>query len=302
MDQAEKWLAATAGQLRDQRLAPFAEQTQKVWQALRQQSNVELGTVRLTGANNLRRLAMDVSVDGVNGGTALGVMSQGELHALGLSLFLPRATVDQSPFRFVLIDDPVQAMDPAKVDGLASVLSDVARTRQVVVFTHDDRLAEAVRRLELPATIWEVARGERSVVEMRRSDDPVARYLDDARAMALTDDLPADIRSELVVSCCRSAVEAACHAKIRSVRLGRGHTHAEVEAALAEATTTNKKAILAVFDDPDRGSDLSTRMKAAGSGAVDAFKMCKKGAHKGLKGDLRPFVREVKNLTEWLQR
>ena len=112
------------------------------------------------------------------------MMSQGELHALGLSLFLPRATVEQSPFRFVLIDDPVQAMDPAKVDGLARVLGDVAADRQVVVFTHDDRLADAVRRLEIPATVWEVQRGERSTVELQRNADPVSRYLDDARAIA----------------------------------------------------------------------------------------------------------------------
>jgi hypothetical protein len=245
---------------------------------------------------------MDVRIDGVDGGTALGVMSQGELHALGLSLFLPRATVDQSPFRFVLIDDPVQAMDPAKVDGLARVLADVATIRQVVVFTHDDRLADAVRRLATPATIWEVVRGERSTVEMRRSDDPVSRYLDDARAMALTAGLPPDIRSELVASCCRSAVEAACHAKIRAVRLAAGRTHAEVEAALSASTTTSKKATLAVFDDPGRGSDLLGRIKAAGPEAVDAFQKCKKGAHKGLTGDLRPFVRDVEKLAEWLQR
>jgi energy-coupling factor transporter ATP-binding protein EcfA2 len=302
LDKAEKWLSVTAGRLRDQRLAPFAEQSQRVWQALRQQSNVELGPVRLDGTATRRRVAMDVRIDGVDGGTALGVMSQGELHALGLSLFLPRATIDQSPFRFVLIDDPVQAMDPAKVDGLARVLAEVAETRQVVVFTHDDRLADAVRRLELSATVWEVARGERSVVEMCRSDDPVARYLNDARAMALTSNLPPDIRSELVASCCRSAVEAACHSKIRSVRLARGISHAEVEAALAEATTTNKKAILAVFDDPTRGGDLSSRLQSAGPGAVDAFRMCKKGAHKGLKGDLRPFIKDVESLTRWLQK
>ncbi|GAA4682364.1 ATP-binding protein [Pseudonocardia yuanmonensis] len=303
LERADKWLSDTAGKLRDQRLAPFAEQSQSVWQALRQQSNVELGPVRLDGAATRRRVAMDVRIDGVDGGTALGVMSQGELHALGLSLFLPRATVDQSPFRFVLIDDPVQAMDPAKVDGLARVLAEVAESRQVVVFTHDDRLADAVRRLELSATIWEVARGERSAVEMRRSDDPIARYLDDAKAMASTKDLPPDIRSELVASCCRSAVEAACHTKIRSVRLAAGHTHAAVESLLAEAETTNKKATLAVFDDPKRGSDLLGRIKSGlGPDGVDAFQKCKKGAHKGLTGDLHPFVKDVKKLAEWLQK
>jgi DNA repair exonuclease SbcCD ATPase subunit len=303
LDKAVRWLTDTAGDLRDQRLAPFAEQSQHVWQTLRQQSNVDLGPVRLDGTSTRRRVAMDVRVDGVDGGTALGVMSQGELHALGLSLFLPRATVDQSPFRFVLIDDPVQAMDPSKVDGLARVLDEVAATRQVVVLTHDDRLADAVRRLDLPATIWEVTRGEHSVVEMRRCDDPISRYLDDALAMALTADLPTDIRSELVASCCRSAVEAACHAKIRSVRLGKGHTHADVEAALANAETTNKKATLAVFDDAKRGSDLLGRIKSgAGPWAVDALQKCKKGAHHGLTGDLRPFVKDVEKLAEWIQR
>jgi len=34
-------------------------------------------------------------------GAALSVMSQGELHALGLALFLPRATSPDSPFRFI---------------------------------------------------------------------------------------------------------------------------------------------------------------------------------------------------------
>ncbi|MDN5929904.1 MAG: AAA family ATPase [Pseudonocardia sp.] len=301
LQKAENWLTAAAGELRGERLAPFAEESQKVWQSLRQQSNVDLGPVRLDGTKTRRRVAMDVRIDGTDGGTALGVMSQGELHALGLSLFLPRATVEQSPFRFVLIDDPVQAMDPAKVDGLARVLAEVAATRQVIVFTHDDRLADAVRRLELSATVWEVQRQERSVVEMRRSDDPVRRYLQDAHAMASTKELPADIRSELVASCCRSAVEAACHARIRSVRLTRGDTHAAVEAAIAEATTTHKKATLAVFDDPGRGSDLLGRLRSVGTWAVGALQNCKQGAHHGLTGDLRPFVRDAEQLADWLQ-
>ena len=42
-----------------------------------------------------------MTVDGV-AGTALSVMSQGELHALGLALFLPRASAPESPFRFIL--------------------------------------------------------------------------------------------------------------------------------------------------------------------------------------------------------
>ena len=74
----------------------------------------------------------------VPGGAALGVMSQGELHSLALSLFIPRATLPESPFRLIVIDDPVQSMDPARVDGqeerslsvaTTSVVSRTARAR-----------------------------------------------------------------------------------------------------------------------------------------------------------------------------
>ncbi|MDQ4145717.1 MAG: AAA family ATPase, partial [Actinomycetota bacterium] len=99
-------------------------------------------------------------------------MSQGELHALALSLFLPRATLEDSAFRFVLLDDPVQSMDPARVDGLARVLEEAAIDRQVVVFTHDDRLAESVRRLGVPARVLEVTRAPGSAVEVLPRLDP----------------------------------------------------------------------------------------------------------------------------------
>jgi predicted ATPase len=85
---------------------------------------------------------------------------------LALALFLPRTLVDDSPFRFVVIDDPVQALDTSTVEGLAQVLADVARTRQVVVFTHDDRLTESVRARDIPAAVWEVTRAERSRVTL----------------------------------------------------------------------------------------------------------------------------------------
>ncbi|MGH3993994.1 MAG: hypothetical protein ACRDSN_16235, partial [Pseudonocardiaceae bacterium] len=57
LQDAEKWLAGAAAKLRDQRLAPFAETSQRVWQRLRQQSNVDLGPVRLEGSKTRRRVA-----------------------------------------------------------------------------------------------------------------------------------------------------------------------------------------------------------------------------------------------------
>ena len=154
---AEEWLDAETDRIRAERFQPIAERAADVWASLRQNSSVTLDHLKLEGAANRRHLALDVSVDGTDG-QALGVMSQGEIHSLALSLFLPRVLLPESPFGFVVIDDPVQAMDPGKVDGLARVLGMVAEERQVVVFTHDERLPESVRRLQIPAHVIEVTR------------------------------------------------------------------------------------------------------------------------------------------------
>ncbi|MBY8870501.1 AAA family ATPase [Micromonospora sp. PLK6-60] len=173
---ARAWLSETGAVVRDERLRPFAAHSQRIWERLRQESNVELGAMRLEGSNTQRRVVFPVAVDGADNGTVLGVLSQGEMHALGLATFLPRGCAAESPLRFVVVDDPVQSMDPSKVDGLAQVLAELAQERQVVVFTHDGRLPDAVRRLDLGAArIVEVHRAERSAVTLRPGDPPLGR-------------------------------------------------------------------------------------------------------------------------------
>ena len=161
---------------------------------------MDLGAIRLAGSATHRRVQLDVSVDGAPG-SALGVMSQGEVNALALSVFLPRATLPASPFRFLVIDDPVQAMDPAKVDGLARVLERTADGRQVVVFTHETAWPDAVRQLSIPATILEVTRRPGSAVQVRPSLDPVEQALRDAGALAADDSVPAEVAARVFPAC-----------------------------------------------------------------------------------------------------
>ncbi|UGT65558.1 AAA family ATPase [Nocardia gipuzkoensis] len=300
---AEDWLKSATAGLRGERMTPLETTARWVWRTLRQQSNVELGAIRLQGnAGTARRVLLDVTVDEVDG-AALGVMSQGELHALGLSLFLPRATVEESPFRFVMIDDPVQAMDPAKVDGLAQVLATVAWTRQVVVFTHDERLAEAVRRMQLDATVLEVQRRDRSVVEVRVSSDPIRRYLDDARALVRTPQLPAAIADELVATCCRSAVEAASLARARRTLLAAGMNHNEVERHIDAAHSTRAKVALAVFGVGSKVDDLNKNLIAReGRWVVDALRDATAGAHVPIGRDMRELIGETEKFVAWLVR
>jgi len=168
---AEDWLRDMTTTLRNERFAPVESRVKELWDLLRAGSSIDLHAISFSGRATRRRIDLGVRVDG-NEAVALGVMSQGELTSLALCLFLARATLAASPFRFVIVDDPVQAMDTDKIDGLARVLATVARERQVVVFTHDDRLLQAVRRLGIEASSVGVVRGERSVVDLQYDRTP----------------------------------------------------------------------------------------------------------------------------------
>ena len=285
LEAAEKWLKQAAVAIRQQRFEPIADKAVEYWKVLRQQSSVELDRVILEGTGPSRHLTVDVTIDGQKN-AALAVMSQGELHAIALSLFLPRATLPESPFRFVVIDDPVQSMDPSRVDGLARVLQSVAAGRQVIVFTHDDRLPEAVRRLAIDARIIEVTRHEDSNVDLRLSLDPVARNLDDARALVRTRELPEVVAHQVVPSFCRAAIEAACIEVVRRRRIERGESHVAVEAELERAAKTTSKLALAIFDDANRGGDVAAKVQRWGEAAADAWGISTRGAHAGYRGSL----------------
>jgi len=294
---AREWLRSAAEEIRSARLAPFAQRSQEIWEQLRQESNVELDGMRLDGSSTRRRLAFPATVDGT-ATQAMAVMSEGELQALGLAVFLPRASADDSPFRFLLIDDPVHSMDPSKIDGLAQVLAGLARTRQVIVFTHDDRLPEAIRRLQIDATIWEVMRRERSIVELRKNLDPVIRYLDDAWALARTADLAEEVRRPVVAGFCRSAIEAACHEHIRRVRLRGGESHASVDALIDRAGNLSQIVALSLFGDASRGSEVQAALNNRfGSWAGDVLNDCRGNVHGSARGSLELLVNDTKRLT-----
>ncbi|MBW3651430.1 MAG: AAA family ATPase [Actinobacteria bacterium] len=296
----EEWLKRASGVIRDERFTPIAGEAKALWDVLRQQSSVELGGIELEGAANRRRLRLDVTVDGV-GGAALGVMSQGELHCLALSLFLPRATLPESPFRFVVIDDPVQAMDPARVDGLARILQRVAAARQVVVFTHDDRLPESTRRLGLDARVVEVARRDRSVVSLRPALTPAQRAVEDAMALAKTDELPPAVARRVVPLFCRLALEAACTDVVRRRRIGRGEAHGEVEDALLGTPKLAPRLALALFDDAGRASEVPAALEGRfGRSKRDVYFRVNKGVHRGEEGDLVGLVRNCEALAQSL--
>lgn len=301
LKEADAWLKAVTEDLRNERLRPLAARAGDVWAKLRQESNVELGGISLAGTATRRRVEVTVNVDGARG-AALGVMSQGEINALALSIFIPRATLPTSPFGFLLIDDPVQAMDPAKVEGLARVLEETARSRQVVVFTHDDRLPAAIRRLDIDAVVIEVMRRPGSIVELVPGDDPATRSLEQAWALCLDQHLPPELVRRVVPGLCRTAVETVLVDEARRRLLDGGERHAEVERRIDGARSLMERAALALFGDKNRAGQVYSRLNTHGTWAANTFRACNEGAHGSYAGDSQELVQDTRRLVTKLRQ
>lgn len=291
---AAAFMVGAGKTLRQARLAGVEAKAREIWAALRQDSNVDLGGIELVGQGTRRHVELRAAVDGADAG-ALGVMSQGELHALALALFLPRATMPGSPFRFIVLDDPIQAMDPAKVDGFVRVMTGLSRYRQVVVLSHDDRLPEVIRRLGVDVRILEVSRTENSLVTIANCEDPAQRYLNDAFALVSDKHLPADVRTRVLPAMCRMAVEAAARDRYFARCFSAGTARAEVESGWNDATTAAQRLALAIHGDAT--ADLGPWLDRAAH-RRPAHRTITKGAHQGLARDPKHAVREVEKFVD----
>ena len=296
---AEDWLVGEEDDIRAERFRPIEQRARRNWTLLGRGSNISLDDLELTGRANARRLDISTSIDGQDG-AALAVMSQGELNALSLSLLLARAVLPESPFGFLVIDDPVQVMDPVKVEGLARVLAEAARERQVIVFTHDKRLQAAVRRLRIKHRMLEVRRREPSVVTCAPVEDPVRRHLADARAVLLTKDLDETTRRGVIPNSCRQAIEASCIEAVRRSRAEAGRDQAKTEEDISHAQTLNDKLKIVLLGDPD-GDHHEMRKRLGqhfGRRARDVVDACNRGVHGQWSGEMDALI----DATDWLAK
>src|ERR1700733_15971559 len=171
-------------------------------------------------------------------------------------------------------------MDPAKVDGLARVLEKTAADRQVIVFPHDNRLAQAVRQLSIPAAILEVTRRPGSAVQVRTSLDPVDQVLRDAGALAADGSVPSEVAARVIPGLCRTAVEAAFTEAIWRQQLRAGRRHDEIEDHLEAARVRlNPLAALALTGDAAKGGEVLPKLNAWGHRYGDTYRALNRGVH-----------------------
>jgi recombinational DNA repair ATPase RecF len=298
---AEEWLKGAVEVVRNARFVPLQQQAGEIWKTLRRDSNVDLSSVSLNASGRFKSVDLTLAVDGRHE-AGIGVLSQGEIHAMALSLFLPRATLAQSPFKFLVIDDPVQAMDPGKVEALAMVLAEVATQRQVIVFTHDERLAEAVRRLKISARIWKVDRSEGGVMGVALSLNPVDQALKEARDLLKDSKLPEVVAVKVVPNLCRQAIEAACDEVIRGRRMAAGMRASEVDRLLQDAHRVISRLALAMFDNADRHGDVMARLARVDRKHADVVSIANRGSHHEVlvRADLEGLRDGTRAVCKWI--
>jgi hypothetical protein len=196
----------------------------------------------------------------------------------------------------VVLDDPIQAMDPAKVDGFVRVLAAIAESRQVVVFSHDDRLADVARRMAVPGTrILEVTRGIDSTVQIRPCLDPARRYVSDAVALISDPEVPNEVLVKVLPGLCRMAVEAAARDVFFARRSAAGVGRAATEEDWRLAIRVSSRVALALHDQADKDvSPWRTRKPWRRS----VLQICGRGAHEGLKADPRGAVDDLRRTVD----
>lgn len=91
------------------------------------------------------------SLDDRSGGVSVDepavVLSSSQLNVLAVSTFLSlNLAIETLPLQLVALDDPLQSLDNVNLLGLADLLRRVTAVRQVIVSTHDDRLAGLLAR------------------------------------------------------------------------------------------------------------------------------------------------------------
>ena len=287
LDAGKRWVTANANVLRNQRMQPIADRAREIWSQLRQESNVDISSITLQGARTHRKAVLEGSVDG-HPAAALTVMSQGELHALALALFIPRATAQASPFRFIVLDDPIQAMDPAKIEGFISMLRTLAESRQVIVFSHDDRLAASIRQLGVPAQLLEVTRETGSSITVKTANSPAKRFADDAFALVADDNVDDAIKRRAAPGLFRLAVESAAQQVFYAKRAAAGEPHDESELEWEIYKKTNQRVALAVYGDAK--ADISA-WRSYRQHRYPTLTICNRGSHGNIPGLTKDDVR-----------
>ncbi|MBP2454093.1 hypothetical protein [Mycolicibacterium lutetiense] len=159
------------------------------------------------------------------------------------------------------------------------MLCEIAKTHQVIVFSHDDRLASVIRDTGVDARLIEVVREKGSRVTVRDNVNPALRQVGDIFALIKDDKMPDDIKGRAAPALFRMALESAAKQTFYAKEALAGRALTESEDRWLSAKKTSNRLALAIHGDPQ--TDLTAWLKPE---RKRALWICNAGAH----GDAKP--------------
>jgi len=102
------------------------------------QVNFEVSDDKRTGGNSYEFKNHD-------GGNIIPILSQGNLNALALSIFLALAQSQDSPFKFLIFDDPSQSLGSSEKEEFCKILNEIAEQRSLIISTMDKEFYEKLK-------------------------------------------------------------------------------------------------------------------------------------------------------------
>ncbi|MEV0459258.1 hypothetical protein [Catellatospora methionotrophica] len=202
---------------REEIFEPIGNQVKQLWAVLNSDADLRLVDIALTGGTQRQRSVALALADGdvavPAGRHSSAVLSTGQRNALSLATYLPRATQPESPFGFLVLDDPIHAFDSWRVRYLAAHLLELATHRQVVVFTHDDRLWREIRAFGARPTHIRMDRSgvPHAQVRITHVTSPGAHLLDDLEEMLNREDRKpigtVEATTAMTLALCRQALD-----------------------------------------------------------------------------------------------
>lgn len=110
---------------------------------------------RITNHPQIKNLKLEVEEDSTGGNnyeikddkgkSVIPILSQGNMNALALSIFL--ALCENMPFEFIMLDDPSQSLSSNEKKNFVEVLNTVTEKKQVIISTMDNELFEYLKNL-----------------------------------------------------------------------------------------------------------------------------------------------------------
>jgi hypothetical protein len=99
-------------------------------------------------------------------------------------------------------------------------------------------------------------------VDVRVSRSPARRYLDDAKRLAVSDHVPAEVAARVVPGLCRNAVEAASADIVRRRAVRAGTSLEQADEDLRDARSLRETLALVLFGELGRGGEVAGELKA----------------------------------------